>query len=352
MGRIYITRRDSLISLIINCAKGSPRSSLLAPKPAIQILDADRKRTILITDKCTKSFTILSALQGAQDVHSAMPSLCHTSGERSPFCRAPYRPLEAGRVRLVRLRRARRSQPWASAERVTNSSRKACQAVGPAHTSSSCYQCVSAELTGLRNRTRALTTSGRSASTPTPMRTASTTGGPYVLFGSTRSRPERSQRVNLISLIPTTRLGSEKRSASHLPWLTYTTVFWGAEEHATMAELVWHLSTVGPARTGGLAPHPDNPHKLRCELVPEDEDGLGAQACRRSRYAAMPSLRRTSGMAHRGCCSPSAIARRKNAASLPPRTSNDTYADGPPARCAAYNTIDGHRRKNYTRERP
>ena len=81
MGRIYITRRDSLISLIINCAKGSPRSSLLAPKPAIQILDADRKRTILITDKCTKSFTSLSALQGAQDVHSAMPSLCHTSGE-------------------------------------------------------------------------------------------------------------------------------------------------------------------------------------------------------------------------------------------------------------------------------
>ena len=53
-----------------------------------------------------------------------------------------------------------------------------------------------------------------------------------------------------------------------------------------MAELVWHLSTVGPARPGGLAPHPDNPHKLRCELVPEDEDGLGAQACRRSRCQA------------------------------------------------------------------
>ena len=111
-------------------------------------------------------------------------------------------------------------------------------------------------------------------------------GRSYFLFGSTRSRPERSQRVNVISPIPTTRLGSEKRSTLHLPWLTYTTVFWGAEEHATMAELVWHLSTVGPARPGGLAPHPGNPHKLRCELVPEDEDGLGAQACRRSRCQA------------------------------------------------------------------
>jgi hypothetical protein len=85
MGRSYITRRDSLISLFIDCAKLSPRSSLLAPKPAIQMIDADRKRTILITDKCTRSFTILSALQGAQDVHSAMPSLCHTSGEHLAF---------------------------------------------------------------------------------------------------------------------------------------------------------------------------------------------------------------------------------------------------------------------------